>query len=218
MEIISVKDVTKYINDGDTLLIGGFLGVGSPDAIINEIIDSGKKDFTVVGNDTSFETNGIGRFVKEKKVKKIIASHIGTNPETQKQMIEESIEVELIPQGTLAEQIRAGGVGLGGILTPTGLGTVVEKNKTIVEVDGKKYLLEKPIRGNVAVIKAKKADKAGNLIYSFTARNFNPIMAMAADIVIAEVEEIIETGKINPDEIHTPGIFVDYIVLGGDEK
>jgi acetate CoA/acetoacetate CoA-transferase alpha subunit len=155
---------------------------------------------------------GVAHLVAGKQFKKIIASHIGLNQETQRQMNEGETMVELVPQGTLVEQIRAGGAGLGGFLTPTGVGTEVEQGKQAIIVGGRKYLLELPLRGNVALIKAKVADKAGNLIYSATARNFNPIMATAADLVIAEAEEIVEIGELGPDAIHTPSIFVDFLV------
>ncbi|MBP7237712.1 MAG: 3-oxoacid CoA-transferase subunit A, partial [Petrotogaceae bacterium] len=169
-------------------------------------------------NDSAFPDKGIGRLISEQLVKKLIVSHIGTNPVTQKQMIEKSLEVELVPQGSLIEKIRAGGVGLGGILTPTGVGTVVEESKQIIESEGKKYILELPIKAKFALIKAKKADYMGNLFYSLTAKNFNPLIALAADIVIAEVEEIVPVGSMSPEEIHTPGILVDYVVVGGKKN
>ena len=179
------------------------------------MIDSGIGDMTLIANDTAFMDKGVGRLIVGRQVKKAIVSHIGTNPCTGKQMMANEMEVELVPQGTLAERIRCGGSGLGGILTPTGIGTIVEENKQKLIVDGKEYLLETPLRADVAFIKAKKADKAGNLIYDKTARNFNPIMAMAADLVIAEVDEIVEIGAIDPDEVVTPGILVDKIICTG---
>lgn len=197
-------------------MIGGFLGVGTPEKIIDEIIKNKIKNLTVIANDTAFEDKGIGKLVKNKLCKKVIVSHIGTNPETQRQMIEGTLQVELVPQGTLAERIRAGGVGLGGILTPTGVGTIVEEGKQIIEIEGKKYLLELPLRADVALIKAKKADYIGNLVFNLTAENFNPLMALSADTVIVEVEEIVPTGSLSPNEIKIPGVVVDYIV--GVEK
>lgn len=197
-------------------MIGGFLGVGTPEKIIDEIIKNKIKNLTVIANDTAFEDKGIGKLVKNKLCKKVIVSHIGTNPETQRQMIEGTLQVELVPQGTLAERIRAGGVGLGGILTPTGVGTIVEEGKQIIEIEGKKYLLELPLRADVALIKAKKADYLGNLVFNLTAENFNPLMALSADTVIVEVEEIVPTGSLSPNEIKIPGVVVDYIV--GVEK
>lgn len=196
-------------------MIGGFLGCGTPDEIIDELIISRIGGLTVIANDTAFPDRGIGRLVVNRLVSRAIVSHIGTNPETQRQMIEGEIEVELVPQGTLAERVRARGVGLGGILTPTGVGTVVEEGKETIVVGEQKYLLELPIGAEFALIKAKRADYCGNLSYSLTARNFNPLMAMAAECVIAEVEEIVPVGSISPEEINTPGVIVDYILVRG---
>ena len=215
MQVLKPTEVIEMIPNGSTLMVGGFLGVGTPDCLMDEIIDQKKKDLTVVCNDSAFPDRGIGKLIVAKLVKKLIASHIGTNPETQQQMIKKELEVELVPQGTLAERIRAAGVGLGGILTPTGVGTSVENGKQVIELDGKKYLLELPIHSDFALIKAKRADYLGNLAYSLTARNFNPIMAMAADVVIAEVEEIVPVGAITPDEVHTPNVLVDYVIVDG---
>ena len=166
----------------------------------------------LISNDTGFADRGVGKLVAFNKVKKVIASHIGTNRETGNKMNAGEIEVELIPQGTLAEQIRSAGAGLGGFLTPTGAGTVVEENKQTMEFDGKRYILERPIRADVALLKAHKADTSGNLVYRRAARNFNPLMAMAADLVIVEADEIVEAGQLDPDEVMTPCIFVDLIV------
>jgi len=196
-------------------MIGGFLGVGTPEGIIDQLIENGVENLTVIGNDTAFEDRGIGKLVKNRLCRKVIVSHIGTNPETQRQMIAGELEVELVPQGTLAERVRAGGAGLGGILTPTGVGTVVENGKQVMEIDGKKYLLELPIRADVALIKAKKCDYYGNLVYNLTATNFNPLMVLAADMVIVEVEEIVPVGTLTPDEIKTPGVLIDYVVVSG---
>jgi acetate CoA/acetoacetate CoA-transferase alpha subunit len=215
VKVIKSKEVVDLIPEGATVMIGGFLGCGSPETLIDEIIKAKKGGLTVIANDTAFPDKGIGKLIVNKLVKKVIASHIGTNPETQRQMIEKELEVELIPQGTLAERVRAGGVGLGGILTPTGVGTVVEEGKQIIELNGKKYLLELPLRADVALIKAKKADYFGNLVFSLTAKNFNPLMVMAGDVVIVEVEEVVPVGAIPPDEVHIPGVLVDYIVVGG---
>lgn len=218
MEVLTAHGAVGLIGDDTSLMIGGFLGVGTPESIITELIAQKKKGLTVIGNDSAFPDKGIGRLISEQLVKKLIVSHIGTNPVTQKQMIEKSLEVELVPQGSLIEKIRAGGVGLGGILTPTGVGTVVEESKQIIESEGKKYILELPIKAKFALIKAKKADYMGNLFYSLTAKNFNPLIALAADIVIAEVEEIVPVGSMSPEEIHTPGILVDYVVVGGKKN
>lgn len=215
MKIISHDQVVELIKPGMSVMIGGFLGVGTPEGIIDKIVEKRIDGLTVIGNDTAFEDRGIGKLVKNKLCKKVIVSHIGTNPETQRQMIEGELEVELVPQGTLAERVRAGGAGLGGILTPTGVGTIVENGKQVIEIDGKKYLLELPLKADIALIKAKKCDYFGNLVYNLTATNFNPLMAMAADIVIAEVEEIVPVGAIPPDEVKTPGVLVDYVVISG---
>lgn len=193
-------------------MIGGFLGVGTPESLIDKIVERGVRELTIIANDTAFENRGVGKLVKARLCKRVIVSHIGTNPETQRQMLAGELEVELVPQGTLAERIRAGGAGLGGILTPTGVGTIVQEGKRVVEVDGKLYLLELPLRADVALIRAKRCDYHGNLVYNLTATNFNPIMALAADVVVAEVDEIVPVGSLSPDEVKTPGVLVDYVV------
>jgi len=216
--IISPVDAAGWIKDGDSVMIGGFMDCGSPHTLISALKEQGTKNLTLICNDTAvhdFKTEriiGIAHLVKNKQCKKIIASHIGANQETQRQMNAGETVVELVPQGTLAEQIRAGGSGLGGILTPTGIGTEIAIGKQIILVNEIPFLLEIPIKANVALIKAKKADRAGNLVFNGTARNFNPLMATAATIVIAEVEEIVEIGEINPNDVHTPSIFIDYLV------
>jgi acetate CoA/acetoacetate CoA-transferase alpha subunit len=188
------------------------MGVGSPHRLIAELVRLGRKNLTVIANDTSRPDNGIGLLIVAGAIKKLIASHIGTNPVTGKQMIAKELEVELVPQGTLAEQIRAGGYGLGGVITPTGLGTPVEQGKQRITIDGKEYLVEKPIKADFALIAAKRADYRGNLEYEMTARNFNPLMAMAAETVICEPVEIVPTGMIAPDHVITPHVLVDYII------
>ena len=193
-------------------MIGGFMGVGSPHRLIAELVRQGKKNLTVIANDTSRPDNGIGLLIVARAIKKLIASHIGTNPETGRQMIAKELEVDLVPQGTLAEQIRAGGYGLGGVITPTGLGTPVEAGKQRITIDGKEYLVEKPIKADFALIAAKRSDYRGNLEYEMTARNFNPLMAMAAETVICEPVEIVPTGMIAPDHVVTPHVLVDYII------
>jgi len=215
-KIKTIDEIMEFIKDGQTIMFGGFLAVGTAEHIVDAIVKKGVKDLTIICNDTAFVDKGVGKLVANKQVKKVIVSHIGTNPETGRQMNAGEIEVELVPQGTLAERIRAYGAGLGGVLTPTGLGTVVEEGKTVIEVDGKKYLLEKPLKADIAIIKGSKVDKKGNVWYSKTARNFNPIMAMAADLVIVEAEEIVEVGEIEPENVVTPHILVDYIVKGGE--
>ena len=216
--IISAADAAGRIKDGDSLMVGGFLGCGSPLAIISALKEKGTKNLTLIGNDTAvhnFKTGtvtGVGYLVQARQFKKIIASHIGTNQETQRQMNAGETVVELVPQGTLVEQIWAGGAGLGGLLTATGVGTEVADGKQVILVKGKTYLLELPLRADVAIIKARKADKAGNLVFNGTARNFNQLMAAAASLVIAEVEEIVEIGGIDPNAVHTPSIFVNFLV------
>lgn len=210
-----MEEVPSLFKDEMSIMVGGFLAVGAPDHLVSALMDSNAKDLTLIGNDTSFPENGVGPLIVNQRAKKVIATHIGTNPETGRQMIANEMDVELVPQGTLAERIRAGGSGLGGVLTPTGVGTIVEEGKEKIEVDGREYLLEKPLRADVALLKAYKADKAGNLVYHQSARNFNPIMALAADLVIAEVEEVVEVGELDPDLVVTPGILVDKILVQG---
>lgn len=200
------------VPDGAVLLIGGFMGVGSPHRLIDALVARRARDLTIVANDTARPGEGIGKLISAGAVRKAIVSHIGLNADTQKKMMSGEIEVELVPQGTLVERIRAGGVGLGGVLTATGLGTPVEDGKQKVEIDGRTFLLEKPIRGDFALIAARQADYYGNLEYSLTAHNFNPIMALAADTVIAEPHVIVPVGVIAPDAVKTPGILVDYLL------
>ncbi|MGF1447428.1 MAG: CoA transferase subunit A [Pikeienuella sp.] len=209
---IKAEDAAALVPDGAVVLIGGFMGVGSPHRLIDALVARGAKGLTVVANDNARPGYGIGKLITAGCVAKTITSHIGLNPETQKKMISGEIEVELVPQGTLVERIRAAGVGLGGVLTKTGLGTPVEEGKQTIEVGGARYLVEAPIRGDVALIAAKHADYVGNLDYSLTAHNFNPIMAMAADCVIAEPENIVPVGMITPDAVKTPGIIVDHLL------
>ncbi|AFK06212.1 MULTISPECIES: CoA transferase subunit A [Mesotoga] len=215
MKVVGMKKIVSLIEKGSSVMIGGFLGCGSPDSIIDEIVKNEISGLTLVANDTAFPETGIGKLIVNKCASKIVVSHIGTNPETQRQMIDGELEVELVPQGTLAERIRAGGVGLGGVLTPTGVGTVVQDGKKVLTVDGRDYLMELPLRADFALVKAKKADYFGNLVFSLTARNFNPLMVLACDTVLVEVEEIVPIGSLSPDEIHIPGVFVHYIVVGG---
>ncbi|MFF2446956.1 acetate CoA-transferase subunit alpha [Neobacillus sp. NPDC058068] len=213
--MISMEEVSSLFTDGMTIMAGGFMGVGTPQELVSAMLEANVKDITLIANDTAFIETGVGPLIVNRRVKKVIASHIGTNPETGRQMIADELEVELVPQGTLAERVRAGGSGLGGVLTPTGVGTVVEEGKEKITVDGREFLLEKPLRAEVALLKAYKADKAGNLIYHRSARNFNPLMALAADTVIVQVEQIVEIGDIDPDEVMTPGILVDKIFVQG---
>jgi acetate CoA/acetoacetate CoA-transferase alpha subunit len=211
-KVISLEEALEHFHDGMTLLTGGFGGVGNPPTLIQGILDKGIRDITLISNDTAFPHIGVGKLVTERRVKKVIASHIGSNPNAGAQMTAGVLEVEFCPQGILAERVRAGGVGLGGILSDIGLGTIAEKGKQKVIVDGKEYLLEPPITAEVAIVHAKKADRFGNLVYDTSARNFNPLVAMAGDITIVEADEIVEMGELEPEEIVTPGVFVDYLV------
>ncbi len=211
-KIISVDEAAAMVKDGMTLMFGGFLAVGSPLSIIDKLVERKVKNLTIICNDTGFPDRGVGLLIANKQVKKVIVSHIGTNPSTIEQFNNKELEVEFTPQGTLAERVRCGGAGLGGFLTPTGIGTVVEENKTKINVDGRDYLLEKPLRADIALLGANVADKSGNLVYKGSSQNFNPIMATAADIVIAEAEEIVEVGKIAPENVRTQSVLVDYIV------
>jgi len=215
MQTVALKDAVTMIPEGASLMIGGFMAVGTPERLIDELVRQGKRNLTVIANDNAMPGRGIGKLVDAGLVKRTIASHIGLNPETQRQMIAGKLAVDLVPQGTLVERIRAGGSGLGGILTPTGVGTVVEEGKQQIEITGKKYLLETALRADFALINAFLADYLGNLSYALTARNFNPVMAMAADITIATADNIVPIGVISPDHIVTPAPVVDYLVTNG---
>ena len=212
MRTITLEDAVARIPDGASLMVGGFMGVGTPECLVDELIRQGKRDLTVIGNDSALPGVGIGKLVSANLVRKAIASHIGLNPETQKKMLAGQMEVELVPQGTLIERIRAAGYGLGGILTPTGVGTVVEEGKRKIEVEGREYLLEVPLRADFALVQAFLADYLGNLTYALTARNFNPVIAMAAATVIVDAEHIVPVGMISPDNVMTPAPLVDYLV------
>lgn len=211
---IELTELDQFLRDGMTLMVGGFLGVGTPEKIIDYIVNKNYKNITLIANDTAFPEKGIGKLIVNHQIKKAIVSHIGTNPETARQMIENKLIVELIPQGTLAERIRCGGSGLGGVLTQTGIGTNVQEGKIVIDIDGVDYLLEKPLHADVAIIFASTADEKGNLLYEGATRNFNPLMAMAADTVIVEAQNILETGTLGHSQIVTPHILVDYIIKG----
>ena len=212
MKTITLHDAVALIPDGATLMVGGFLDVGSPERLIDELVRQGKRNLTVIGNDTAMPGVGIGKLITAGLLRKVIVSHIGLNPETQQQMLSGKLEVELVPQGTLIERIRSGGYGLGGVLTPTGIGTVLEKDKRKIEVNGKQYLVETALRADFAIVHAFVADYTGNLGYALTARNFNPVMAMAADTVIVTADHVVPVGVIAPDHVATPAPVVDYIV------
>jgi acetate CoA/acetoacetate CoA-transferase alpha subunit len=211
-KIVTIEEALKHINDGCTLMYGGFGGVGTPPTLIQGILNKGVKELTLIGNDAGFPDIGIGRLVSDERAKKVIASHIGSNPNAGRLMNEGKLEVEFSPQGTLAERIRAGGVGLGGIFVDIGIGTIAEEGKDKIVIDGKEYLIETALTSEVSVVYAKKADPLGNLVYDKSARNFNPLAAMAGAFTIAEVEEIVPAGELDPECIATPGIYIDMVI------
>jgi len=213
MQTISVTQSVAMIPDGASLMIGGFMAVGTPERTINELVRQRKRNLTVIANDTTSPGHGIGKLITAELVRKVIVSHIGLNPETQRQMMAGKLEAELVPQGTLIERIRAGGHGLGGVLTQTGIGTSVEEGKQRVEVNGTAYLLEMALRADFALVQAFLADYLGNLGYALTARNFNPVMAMAGETVIAGADNIVPVGVLAPDHVGTPAPVVDYLIL-----
>lgn len=212
MKTIALEKAVALIPDGASLMIGGFMGVGTPERLMDELVRQNKRDLTVIGNDTAIPGRGIGKLITAKAVRKAIVSHIGLNPETQQKMIAEELDVELVPQGTLIERIRAGGYGLGGILTPTGVGTLAEEGKRKMEVDGKQYLLEMPLCADFALVEAFLSDYFGNLVYALTARNFNPVIAMAARTIIVDAAHIVPVGMISPDHVITPAALVDFVI------
>lgn len=213
-KVVSIEQALSSIKDETTMMIGGFMASGSPETLIDYLCQTEVKNLTLICNDTGLIDQGVGKMVMLKKFRKIIASHIGLNKETGRQMNAGETQVELIPQGTLAERIRCAGYGLGGVLTPTGIGTLVEEDKKKIEVDGKQYLLETPLFADVALLYAAKVDRAGNIVYKGAMNNFNNVMASAAKLTIVEAGQIVDIGELNPQEIATPGIFVDYIVKG----
>ncbi|MBK5143101.1 acetate CoA-transferase subunit alpha [Budviciaceae bacterium BWR-B9] len=216
-KLMNAATFRESLRDGMTIMFGGFMGIGTPALLVAEILKSGVRDLTIIGNDTGFTETGVGPLIVSGQVKKVIASHIGTNPETGRRMIAGDLDVELVPQGTLIERIRCGGSGLGGFLTPTGVGTVVEENKQKMVIDGVTYLLELPLRADLAILQAAKSDRMGNLLYSLTARNFNPIMALAADKVVAQCDQLVEIGDIEPDYVMTPAALVDHLYQGDNQ-
>ena len=212
MRTTTFENAVATIPDGASLMVGGFMAVGTSEMLMDELVRQRKGNLTVIANDTAMPGRGIGKLISANLVRKVIASHIGLNPETQQKMLAGEIDVELVPQGTLIERIRAGGYGLGGILTPTGVGTVVEEGKRKIDVDGRTFLLETPLRADFALLNAFLADYLGNLTYALTARNFNPVIAMAADTVIVDAEHIVPIGMIPPDHVMTPAVLVDYLI------
>ena len=211
-KLSKIEDVVSLLKDGMTLMVGGFLAQGSAQKVIDAICESSVENLTVIANDAAFADRGVGKLLVTGKVKRFISSHIGTNPIVGEKMNSGDLEIEFVPQGTLAERIRCGGSGLGGVLTSVGLGTVVEEGKQKIEVDGVTYLIEKPLHADMAIIGASVCDKIGNIFYKGTCQNFNPIMATAADVVIAECEELVEVGAIPMENVHVPAILVDYII------
>lgn len=217
-KLITLQNASDFFRDGMTIMVGGFMGVGTPPRLVEALLDSGVRDLTLIANDTAFVDTGIGPLIVNGRVSKVIASHIGTNPETGRRMIAKEMEVQLVPQGTLIEQIRCGGAGLGGFLTPTGVGTIVEDGKQTLSLDGRTWLLERPLRADLALIRAHLADPLGNLTYQLSARNFNPLIALAADMTLVEPDEMVATGELLPDQIVTPGAVIDHIVIPQESK
>jgi acetate CoA/acetoacetate CoA-transferase alpha subunit len=212
MKTITLENAVATIPNGASIMVGGFMGIGTPERLMDELTRQGKRDLTVIANDTAIPGRGIGKLITAKLVRKAIVSHIGLNPETQQKMLAGEMEVELVPQGTLIERIRAAGFGLGGILTPTGVGTLAEDGKRKLEVDGKQYLLETPLHADFALVEAFLCDYYGNLIYALTERNFNPVIAMAATTVIVDSAHIVPVGMISPDHVVTPAVLVDFVI------
>ena len=215
-KVKTLDQAVRSIKDDDVIMLGGFMTVGTPELLVDAVVAKNLTGLTIICNDAGVPGKGAGKFVHQGSVKTFYASHVGLKPEFGKAMTEGRIEAILVPQGTLAERIRAAGVGLGGILTPTGVGTEVEKGKETIVVDGRAYLLEPPIKGDVALIKAHRADRAGNVIFRKSAQNFNPLMAMACEYVVVEAEHIEDTGTMDPDHVMLPGIFVDAVVQAGE--
>ncbi|MFX3675031.1 MAG: CoA transferase subunit A [Paenisporosarcina sp.] len=214
----SAEEAVQQIQDGATLMVGGFGLVGIPETLILALVEKGVKDLTVISNNCGIDEWGLGLLLKNKQIKKMIGSYVGENKEFERQVLSGEIEVELTPQGTLAEKIRAGGAGIPAFFTPAGVGTTVAEGKEIREFDGKEYVLEEALRADFALIRAAKADKFGNLVYNKTAQNFNPMMAAAGKFTIAEVEEIVETGDIDPNTVQTPSIYVQGLLQAKQEK
>ena len=216
--VASAAEAVRDIESGVTLLAGGFGLCGIPELCIAALRERGVKDLTVVSNNCGIDDFGLGLLLANKQIKKMVSSYVGENKGFERQFLSGELEVELCPQGTLAERLRAGGAGIAGFYTPTGYGTKVAEGKETREIDGKQYVLERGITGDFAIVKAWKADRHGNLIYRMTARNFNPLCAMAGKVTIAEVEELVEVGELDPENIHTPGVFVQRVVVGKQEK
>ena len=213
--VVSAHEAVQCVKKGDTIMVGGINYGGIPYTLVDALYEAGTDELTMIANDTAYENVGHGKLVAAGRIKKVIASHVGLNKKTGEYYNSGKMELELSPQGTFVERIRAGGFGLGGFLTPTGVGTIVEEGKQVIEVNGRKYILELPLRADVALVRAYKADRMGNLIYKGTNQNFNPAMATAAEIVIAEVDSVVDVGELDPNVIVTQGILVDMIVVKG---
>ena len=220
-KIMTADEAVSKINEGDSIMVGGFMACGSPEILIDALVRRNVKHLTIICNDAGVPGRGVGKLISNGQVKTLIASHVGLNPEVAQRMntevAEDKLECVLVPQGTLAERVRAGGAGLGGFLTPTGVGTIVAEGKQVIQVDGKDYLLEKPLRADHALLRGSVTDKFGNTTYNGTTRTFNPMMATAADYVIVGTCEVVEIGQIDPNNVVTSGIFIDAIV-GGEEQ
>ncbi|TKH44110.1 branched-chain amino acid dehydrogenase [Paenibacillus terrae] len=215
-KVISAEEAVKKVKDGDTVMVGGFLAGGFPEDLVRALVDTNSaSNLTIISNDTGTPELSIYNLVKSGRVKRIFASYIGSNPETGRLLMTKEAEVQLFPQGTLAEKIRAGGAGLGGVLTPVGVGTMVEEGKKKIEIDEREYLLELPLKADVALIRAHKADEEGNLVINGSSRNFNLVMATAAEYVVAQADEYVKAGEIDPNHVNVPSIFVDAIVKVG---
>ena len=212
MRAVSAEEAVAMIPDGASIMVGGFMGVGTPERLLDELVRQEKSGLSLISNDAAMPGTGVAKLFEGAQVSRMIGTHIGLNPKAQQQMLGKQITVDLIPQGTFVERIRAGGCGLGGVLTPTGVGTLVEENKRKIEVDGKDYLLETPLRADFALIQSFLCDYSGNLTYVLTARNFNPVMAMAAKLTVVQTRHWCELGELDPESIHTPGIFVNRVV------
>ena len=215
MKSVSVEEAVALIPNGASIMVGGFMGVGTPERLLDELVRQRKSGLSLISNDAAVPAKGVGKLFDAAQVSRMIGTHIGLNPKAQQQMLSMQTDIDLIPQGTFAERIRAGGCGLGGVLTPTGVGTTVEEGKQRIDVNGKSYLLETALRADFALIHAFLADYLGNLAYALTARNFNPVMAMAADLTVVEVESIVQLGELDPEAVVTPSIFVDRVVVVG---
>ena len=214
-KITTAEDAISLIKDGDTIMVGGFLDCGAPDLLVDALVEKNVKNLTAIMNDTSYPHTNKGKLIVNKQVKKLITTHIGTNPETGRQMQEKELDVEFVPMGTLIEKIRAKGAGLGGVVTPTGVGTILEEGKQTMEIDGKNFIYERPLGADFALIYGTTADKFGNVSYHGTTRNINTVMATAAETVILQVDNLVDS--LNPDEVVIPGLFIDYIVVNKEQ-